>query len=121
MLKLLTFAAAAALAAAPLVAQAGPSSTCFRLSDIQSTRLTHGDHTLYLRASTGAYYRMEFASACQNPTNETLILHPTSNSGEVCGAIGLDVRVRDGAGCIPSNLSRMTPDEVAAIPAGERP
>ena len=121
MSKLLSFAALAALAAAPLAAHAAPSSACFRLSDIQSTRLQPDERTLYLRASTGAYYRLGFGAACPNPGGEPLILHPTDNSGEVCNAIGLDVRVRGGAGCIPDSLTRLTPDEVAAIPPAQRP
>lgn len=121
MLKFVCLAAIAAVAAAPLAAQAAPSSVCFRLRDIQSTKLTPDDMALYMRSSTGAYYKLEFASACSNPSGETLILHPTSNSGIVCGAIGIGVRVRGQQGCIPSNLTRLTPAEVAAIPPAQRP
>jgi hypothetical protein len=122
MLKLVPLAAAAAtLAAAPLAAQAAPTNSCFRVSDIQSTRPLPDDKTVYLRASTGAYFRLEFGAACPNLGQEPLVLHTTDNSGEVCSAIGLDVRVRGLGGCIPSSLTRLTPDEVAALPPGDRP
>jgi hypothetical protein len=119
--KLVPFAAALGLAAAPLAAQAAPQSACFRLSDIQSTKMQPDDRALYLRASTGAYYKLEFGAACPNPGDAPLVLHPTDNSDMVCSAIGLDVRVRGAEGCIPTSLTRLTPDEVSALPANQRP
>jgi hypothetical protein len=122
MLKSISLAALALAASGALAAaHAAPTQACFRLSDIQNTRM-QGDRTLFMRSSTGAYYRMDFAADCNNAGSETLVLHPASNSDEVCGAIGLDVHVRaTGQGCIPTNLTRLTPDEVAAIPAGAKP
>lgn len=115
-------AAALALAGpAALAATAGSSSVCLRLSNIESTRM-QGERTLFMRSSTGAYYRMDFAADCNNVGSEPLILHPVDNSGEVCGAIGVDVRVAGtGEACLPTRLRRLTPDEVAAIPPADRP
>ncbi|MGH6955325.1 MAG: hypothetical protein ACREEW_01515 [Caulobacteraceae bacterium] len=121
--------ALAALAAGALVlgasgAQAQPDrhgGVCLRLSSIQNTKL-RGERTLYLRSSTRAIYRIEFAHDCATAGTEPLILHPVNNSGVVCGAIGLDVRVRGtGEVCQPSTLTRLTPAEVAAIPPKYRP
>jgi hypothetical protein len=122
--------AAGALAAASILAislptaeaaPGGSSQACFRLSSIENTKM-QGDRTLFMRSSTGAYYRMDFGADCSTAGSEPLILHPTSNSDEVCGAIGIDVRVRGtGQACIPTNISRLTPDEVAAIPASDKP
>jgi hypothetical protein len=115
-------AAAGVMVGAQPIAQAAPASSeaCFRLSDIQNTKM-QGDRTLFLRSSTGAYYRMDFGAACDNISSEPLILHPVDNSDEVCSAIGLDVRVRGAGACIPTSLKRLTPDEVAAIPPRDRP
>ncbi|HEX3918627.1 MAG TPA: hypothetical protein VHW60_14920 [Caulobacteraceae bacterium] len=123
MLKFLPLAlAAAAVLAVGLPAAAAPGGqACFRLSSIENTKM-QGERTLFMRSSTGAYYRMDFGSDCTNAGSETLVLHPTNNSDEVCGAIGIDVHVRaTGQGCIPTNISRLTPDEVAAIPASDKP
>jgi hypothetical protein len=122
MLKLACLAAlaAAGLAAAAPALAAPSSSACFRLSDIQNTKM-QGERTLFMRSSTGAYYRMDFGADCNN-IGEPLILHPVDNSGEVCTANALDIRVRGtGQACIPTNLSRLTPDEVAAIPPSDKP
>jgi hypothetical protein len=129
MYRLISLAAGLAAAAGVLVgaapaaeaSPAGSHTTCFRLSDIQNTRM-QGDRTLFMRSSTGAYYRMDFAADCNNAGSEPLILHPVDNSDEVCGAIGIDVRVRGtGAACLPTQLTRLTPDEVAAIPPADKP
>jgi hypothetical protein len=118
------FAAAGVLVAAQPAALAAPTAAhtvCFRLNDIESTRM-QGERTLFMRSSTGAYYRMDFAADCNHSGNEPLTLHPVDNSGEVCGAIGVDVRVRGtGEACLPTEITRLTPDEVAAIPPADKP
>ena len=117
-------AAAAVLTAAPPAAMAAPAAShtvCFRLNDIENSKM-QGGRTLFMRSSTGAYYRMDFAADCNHSGNEPLILHPVDNSGEVCGAISLDVRVRGtGEACLPTEITRLTPDEVAAIPPADKP
>ena len=115
--------AAGLLAATLTSSEADPAASsrdCFRLSNIQSTKM-QGERTLFLRSSTGAYYRMDFGADCDNISSEPLILHPVDNSDEVCSAIGLDVRVRGAGACIPTSLTRLTPDEVAAIPPQDKP
>lgn len=117
--------AAAALAATFPAAEAEPaartSASCFRLSDIMSTRM-QGYRTLLMRSSTGAYYRMEFGADCNNLGTEPLVLHPFDNGDEICRAVDLDVRVRGtGEGCLPVSLARLTPAEVAAIPPKDKP
>jgi hypothetical protein len=117
-------AAAAALAVTFPVAEAQPAShgeSCFRLDDIMNTRM-QGYRTLYLRSSTGAYYRMDFGADCNNLGTEPLVLHPFDNGNEICRAVDLDVRVRGtGEGCIPTNLTRLSPAEVDAIPKKDKP
>jgi hypothetical protein len=124
MYRLLSFtaglvAAAGVLAAAPALAAPG-GNVCFRLNNIENTKM-EGNRTLFMRSSTGAYYRMDFAADCNN-SGEPLVMHPVDNSGEVCGAIGVDVRVRGtGEACMPTQLTRLTTDEVAAIPPADKP
>ena len=118
-------AAAGALCATLPAAEAGPADShpgaCFQISQIVSTRMA-GYRTLYLRRGPGEYWRMDFGADCNNVGSEPLILHPFDNSGEICHAIDLNVSVRGtGERCLPTSLRRLTPDEVAAIPAKDRP
>ena len=124
------FAAGAALASLALTlpaAEAQPDhhrevSACFNLSDMQGERVPD-DRNVYFRATGGRVYHLEFGSACPNATSYPLVIHPVNNEGSnICSAIQLDVHVRDtGAGCIPTRLSVLTPDEAGALPPNARP
>jgi hypothetical protein len=118
-------AAAGALCATLPAAEAAPADsrgdTCFHMSQIVSTRMA-GFRTLYMRGGPGEYYRMDFAADCNNLGSEPLVMHPFANNDEICHAIDLNVSVRGtGERCLPTNLTRLTPDEVAAIPPKDRP
>jgi hypothetical protein len=117
-------AAAGALAATLPAAEAQPPgkpAQCFFLNQVANSRLI-GLRTLYLRLYNKNYYRMDFAGDCNDMGTEPLILHPFDNNGQVCSALELDVRVRaTGQVCNPASLKLLTPDEVSAIPAKDRP
>ncbi len=127
MIKLQTmFAAAAGLATLALatpLAQAHPDQggdACFYLRNMQNSKIAD-PRTLYIRASDRVY-RIEFQNDCNTAQSYSLVLHPADNSGQVCKAIELDVHVRDtGEACVPKSITRLTPDEVAALPAKDRP
>ena len=117
--------AAGALGATLPVAEAQPApaqtGTCFQTSQIENTRMV-GARTLYIRTSARTFYRMEFANDCDSDANGPLIVHPVDNSGQICSAIGVDISVREtGQRCIPTDLTRLSPDEVAAIPKKDLP
>jgi hypothetical protein len=128
MSKLTTLAAGAALACVALglatpIADAQPKSdagACLNFTQVGGQRLAD-PHTLYLRA--GRYiYRLGFANDCNTAVNETLIMHPVTNNDVICSAIELNVRVREtGESCVPNSLTRLTPDEAAALPPRDRP
>jgi hypothetical protein len=129
MRSFLSFTAAALTAAGALcatlpTAEAQPAarpSACFHLSQVMATRLVD-PRTLLIRTSAHTYYRMAFAGDCSDMGTEPLVLHPFDNGNEVCHAIDLDVRVRGtGQICNPASLTRLTSDEVAAIPARDLP
>jgi hypothetical protein len=112
--------AAAGAICASLPAQAAPSA-CFRVGNIQNSKMD-GPRTLYVRADGGRTYRIEFAADCNTAAAYSLVLHPVSNGDQICHAIELNVRVRDtGEFCEPQTLSRLTPEEAAALPAKVRP
>jgi hypothetical protein len=116
--------AAATLALAFPAAEAQPHNqggACLNLDDIQGQRVAN-DHTVYLRGGGGAVWRLTFSNNCANAADETLVMNPVTNNGVVCSAIELNVRVRStGQACVPSSLTRLTPEEAAAIPPRDRP
>jgi hypothetical protein len=118
-------AAMAALGATLPVAEAqpaaSPSPSCIRTSQIENTRMVHS-RVLYIRTSGRTFYRMDFSSDCDSDSNGPLIIHPVDNSGEFCSAIGVNINVREtGQRCMPSQLTKLTPDEVAQIPKKDLP
>jgi hypothetical protein len=115
--------AAGALAAtlpAASVAQATRQS-CFRLSQINNSRMAENNRVMYVRAYGNQFFRMDFTDSCNRSGNEPLILRPVSQD-LICRAIDVNVSVRGThEGCIPTSLTKLTPDEVNAIPPKDRP
>jgi hypothetical protein len=116
-------AAAGALAVtlpAAVVAQPSPQS-CFHLSHLDNSRMAENNQVMYLRVYGNQYYRMDFTTSCNRSGNEPLVLRPV-NDDLICHAIDVNVSVRGTReGCIPTSLTRLTPDQVAAIPPRDRP
>jgi hypothetical protein len=118
-------AVGAALGATLPVAEAQPAAaalqSCIRPNQIQNTRMVHS-RVLYIRTSARTFYRMDFANDCDTDSNGPLIIHPIDNSGEICSAIGVNISVREtGQRCMPTQLTKLTDDEVAAIPKKDLP
>ena len=115
----------AALGATLPTAEAQPAASappsCIRTSQIENTRMVHS-RVLYIRTSARTFYRMDFSSDCYSDSNGPLIIHPVGNSGEICSAIGVNVSLREtGQRCLPTQLTKLTPDEVAQIPKKDLP
>ena len=126
----LALAAGAAAAAATLavttlpVVEAQPAHaarTCFYLRNIGASRIG-SPRDYYFRADGGRVFHIEFGSDCLTAHTYPLIISSVDNSGQVCDAIGLNVKVRDtGESCIPTRLSVLTLEEAAALPPNARP
>jgi hypothetical protein len=117
-------AAAGALAVTIPTAEAQPSSgeSCFRLSHMNNSRMADDNRVMYLRVYGNQYYRMDFSGSCNRSGNEPLVVQPADNNDLICRAIDLNVSVRGThEGCIPTGLTRLTSDQVAAIPPADRP
>ena len=118
-------AAAPALAADPAKPAAGPQ--CFRVSQIQNH--TKGDaKTLYLSVKPKRQvYRLGMSGSCLAGVNSSdpLVLETVGGSDMVCRPLDLDLKVKVGAGgltpCIIKDITRLTPDQVAALPPKVRP
>ena len=118
-------AVGAALGVTMPVAEAQPSGyslpSCIRANQIQNTRMVHS-RVLYIRTSARSFYRMDFANDCDSDSNGPLIVHPVDNNGEICSAIGVNISLREtGQRCMPTTLTKLSDDEVAAIPKKDLP
>ena len=116
-------AAVGAICAALPAAEASPAAgACLRINNIQNSKMD-GPRTLYVRADGGRTYRIEFAADCNTAAAYSLVLHQVNNGTDpICTPIELNVRVREtGEFCEPRTLSRLTPEEAAALPAKVRP
>ena len=118
-------AAAGALAVtlpAAVVAQPSKPVNCFRLGQMNNSRMAEDNHVMYVRVYGNQFFRMDFSSRCNNSGNEPLILRPVDNNDLICHAIDLNVSVRNThEGCIPTGLRKLSPEEVSAIPPRDRP
>ena len=122
---ILCAATAPALAADPAKPAAGPQ--CFRVSQIQNH--TKGDaKTLYLSVKPKRQvYRLGMSGSCLAGVNSSdpLVLETVGGSDMVCRPLDLDLKVKVGAGgltpCIIKDITRLTPDQVAALPPKVRP
>ena len=122
---ILCAAAAPALAADPAKPAAGPQ--CFRVNQIQNH--TKGDaKTLYLSVKPKRQvYRLGMSGSCLAGANSSdpLVLETVGGTDMVCRPLDLDLKVKVGAGgltpCIIKDITRLTPDQVAALPPKVRP
>jgi hypothetical protein len=109
--------------AAPALAQ--PAKSCFRLSQLQSTR-PDGDRRIYARVGVNEYWRIDLAHRCSSLPypNTFLVLKPAGGNDVICSPIDLDLKVNDNGAnepCFISSFTKLTPEEVAAIPKRSKP
>lgn len=100
---------------------------CFRSHDYQAFRPV-SDHAFNIRVNTRDYYRIELQDACPTLTSPSAtLITRVRGSDMICGPLDWDLRVRDSGAdgfavaCLVKSQRRLTPDEVAALPAKERP
>ncbi len=107
--------------AAPAKAKAAtPHTPCFFLSQWQGWKAPN-DHTLYLAVNFHEVYQVDLAagsSRLQEP--DARLINRAFGSNDVCTALDLQLSVADLGGfpepLFPSHISKLTPEQVAAIP-----
>ena len=133
MRKLTTLAAAAALlatgAAAPSAAAAKPEAKydahqCFYTRNVTSFAAPD-EKTLYVRVGVRDVYRFDMFGTCPDiDWNQSLALVSRASSW-ICSGMDADVVThRTGLGaqrCPVSNVRKLTPEEVAALPRRAKP
>lgn len=124
-----TALAAASLAAIAPAAQAADRSArnCFSVRDWNGWSSPSSD-TIYIRVNNREVYRIGLVG---KPDGRSLksggdfLVSETRGSNFVCSALDLDLAVSDQHGfkrpLLPRSLTKLTAEEVAAIPAKYRP
>ena len=104
---------------------ATPAEQCFRSRDMSNHRRVD-DQTLYLKVGVKDVYRLQSKGKCFTglTSTEPLVIKTTGGSGMICRPLDLDLSVKHGniaTPCIVDSITKLTPEEVAAIPKGQKP
>ena len=122
---LAAFGAVAMAGALAQPAAAQPGNNCFRLSQVSSTR-PDGDRRIYVRVGVNSFYRIDLAHRCSSLPYEGnhLVLTPTPGADMICHPLDLDLKVSENGAresCFIKSITRLTPEEAAAIPRKVKP
>jgi hypothetical protein len=118
----------AAAAATPL-AQAEPQKpaehrACFYADNIENYAVAN-DRLVYLRVGVADVYRLDLMTECHELTfRQNVLFTHTGASSLICSPIDLTIRFRQAAArrvCPVSEMRKLTPAEIAALPKGDRP
>jgi hypothetical protein len=105
-----------------------PARTCFFLSDWEGWSAPDKD-TLYIKVRRREVYRVDLAHGSNMLTAPSVYLvNVVRGTDQICHPLDLDLRVSDGfghvGGGIPlmaKTITRLTPEQVAALPKKHRP
>jgi hypothetical protein len=122
---LLVTGAAGVVQAAPKPAKAVSGKTdCFFNQQVRNFTAANDDRTLYIKAGRDTY-KMETFGRCldlSHSLNVGLDSYPTSS---ICSAQDVTIVVHSTSmgpqRCAVRNLVKLTPEQVAALPKGDRP
>ncbi len=97
-----------------------PGQSCFQMTSLQSTR-PDGDKTIYARVGVKQIYRIDLAHRCPELlSREGIVITPTGGRNLICGPLDFDLRARDVGGsstpCFVERISKLSPEEAAALP-----
>ncbi|MGH6875872.1 MAG: DUF6491 family protein [Rhizomicrobium sp.] len=118
-----------AIGSAPAAAQSGPAPqrSCFLITEMRGWKAPD-DKTIYIRVNLHKIYRLDLAAACPLLTMpESHLITKTRGPDLVCSAIDWDLAVAQPppAGmpepCIVKQMTRLTPEQAAAIPPKFKP
>jgi len=100
---------------------------CFRSESYESFRAVN-DHAFNIRVNSNQYFRIELEDVCPTLLDPgASLITRVRGSDMICGPLDWDLRVRESGpggisiGCIVKSQRRLTPEEVLAIPAKEKP
>jgi len=107
--------------APPALAQPRPESSCIWTRDLRN-HTVGDDHTLYFNVGGRSVLRVEMSGACLAgvSTSDPIVLRDRASTGQICSPLDIDISAR-GARCIVTGMTRLTPEEAAALPRRIRP
>ena len=102
-------------------AQPKAQNSCFWTRDLRN-HTVGGDHTLYFDVGGRSVYRVDTSDNClaAATSSDPIVLVDRAGNGQVCNKLDLDIRVR-GAHCVVSGLTKLTPEEAAALQKKMKP
>jgi hypothetical protein len=117
----------AAFAASPMLParSSAPPRSCFWSREVTGFSAPD-DHTVYLRVGVRDVYRLDLMGACLNVDwTQGVALKTRAGADYICDGLDLELIVPDRPmgpqHCAVSNLRKLTPAEVAALPKKARP
>jgi len=122
-------AAAAALSMAGVAHAATPpkdntTRNCFLTQDWQGWRGADAN-TIYLRIHVHEFYRLDLSSGSNMVTDDTNhLISQVRGSSWICSPLDLDLKISDGhitEPLIVKTITKLTPEQVDAIPKKARP
>lgn len=128
-MRLLPIMSSLALLLAGGAYAAGPAGgrQCFRSHDYQGFRPVD-DHTFIIRTGVDDHYRIETEGSCPELTYpQATLLTVVRGSDLICGPLDWDLRVGQTgpaaffAPCIVRSQTKLSKEEVAALPKSQKP
>jgi hypothetical protein len=114
-------------AAAPQSKPAAPARQCFYSRDITSWREA-GNQAVNLQVNNRDVYHLDLMGPCPQLrfTGERIGVKTRRGDPIICGGLDIDVLVPQPGGGLPTicpvtQITKLTPDEVKALPKGQRP
>jgi hypothetical protein len=118
---------------APAAAQSAPPpqqpqrQSCFFINDFRNWKAPD-DKTIFIRVNLNQFYRLDLSTACPLLTMpDSHLITRTRGPDTVCSAIDWDLSVAQpppasmSEPCIVKKMTRLTPEEAAAIPPKFKP
>ena len=102
-----------------------PAEPCFEVDHVTRYH-SDGDRALIVRTDTDRYYRIGFAAQCPNALRKdaALVLKARGGGSSICKPVDLRLTLTASAypqTCAVDSIQPMTADQVAALPARNRP
>jgi len=116
-----TCAASALLMASGAFARPQSEGNCFWTRDLRNHTVADA-HTIYFSLWRREVYRIQTSDNCLAGLSSTdpIVLRDRASTGQICTVNDVDITA-NGARCIISELTKLTPEQVAAIPRRVRP
>ena len=100
-----------------------PKRTCFWVQNVNGWSAAD-DHTVYLRTGVKDVYRLDLMGACQDITWNQDIGLISHGSSSICSPLDATIVSKGPLGpqrCPVRAVTKLTPDQIAAMPSKHRP